>query len=176
MLKVDDRFKSWMRNQLKDREYAESVMNVVVELEDATLTDIWPHAALPVGSETDNDPEAMIGMLKGHDNQKGRDFIVAIFGKWDDFIDLCFPYAWMIWSTQHPAWKHEFVALPDLYEIAFQDMDTDHVINHARWCNKEGDELKEFGVDRFKINLINTKLDSDVIRVITRANKGNNQI
>lgn len=29
MLQVDDRFKSWMRNRLKDREYAERVMRAV---------------------------------------------------------------------------------------------------------------------------------------------------
>ena len=35
MLKVDDRFKSWMRKRLQDRDYAERVMQAVTELEDA---------------------------------------------------------------------------------------------------------------------------------------------
>lgn len=73
MLQIDDRFKNCMRNRLKDREYAERVMKAVTEMEDATLTDIWTHAALPGGCENNCDPEAMIGMIKGHDQQKDRD-------------------------------------------------------------------------------------------------------
>ena len=171
MLQVDDRFKSWMRCRLRDREYAERVMRAITELEDATLTDTWLHAALPSESETDNDPEAMIGMIKGHDRQKGKEFIAAIFGKWEDFKDLSLPYFGMIWSMYHPATDYDFSVLPDLYEIAFQDMDQnpDHAIDHIRWRDSDGIEATYFGFGRSKINLINTSLDSDVIRVITGA-------
>ena len=171
MLKVDDRFKSWMRKRLQDREYAERVMRAVTELRDVTLTDTWRHAALPPDNEAEHDPEAMIGMIMGHDRQKDKDFIAAIFGKWEDFQDLCMPYAEMIWRLYHPVTNADFSALPDLYEIAFQDADEDpnHAINRIRWRNKDGVEATEFGFDRFKINVINTKLDSHVIRVITGA-------
>ena len=173
MLKVDDRFKAWMRNRLKDREYAERVMKAVTEMEDAALLDTWAHAALPDGSETNCDPEAMIGMIKGYDRQKDRYFIAAIFGKWEDFKDLSVPYTGMIWGLYHPVTEYDFSLLPDLYEIAFQDIDEDpdHAINRIRWRYKDGVEATEFGFDRFKINVINTKLDSDVIRVITGADK-----
>lgn len=80
----------------------------------------------------------------------------------------------MIWSLYHPVTDYDFSILPDLYEIAFKDIDEDpeHTINRIRWRDKDGNEATEFGFDRFKINVINTKLDSDAIRVITGADKG----
>lgn len=174
MLQIDDCFKSWMRKRLQDREYAERILKALSEIEDATLIDTWPHAALPDVSGIDHDPEAMIGMIKGHDRQKEQDFILAIFGKWEDFKELSLPYSWLIWTAlYHPVTEYDFSVLPVLYEIAFQDIDEDpdHEIDRIRWRNKDGTEATEFGANRYKINLINTKLDSGVIRVITGADK-----
>lgn len=169
MLKVDDRFRSWMRYRLKDTAYAERVMRAVTELDDAVLLKVWPHAALPIQSETEDDPEVMIGMIKGHDRQKERDFIVAIFGKWEDFQDLSVPYIGMIWGMYHPVTDDDFKALPDLYEIAFEDLgeNPEEAIRRIRWRDDDGNETAMPGFDMNKTNVINTSLDSEVIRVIT---------
>jgi len=174
MLKVDEAFKSWMRIRLNNKDYAERVMKAVTEIEDATLLDIWPHAALPKESEVKYDPEAMIGMLKGHDNQKDQDFIVAIFGEYEH-IEPLLPYGWYIWSMYHPLTETNEGSLPCLYLIAFRSMEHDVAINQVRWRNRDGEEATMFGFDLHKINLINTRLESNVIRVITGAESSTEQ-
>ena len=90
-IKIDDSFKSRLRQRIKDNGFAEMLMRKLTETEDSTLTDVWAHAALP-GRGDRLDPEAMIGLLKGHDNKKSTDFLLALFGKWEDFGDLEFDY------------------------------------------------------------------------------------
>lgn len=167
MLKVDDRFKGWMRNRLKDRDYAERVLKMVSQKEEAVLVDSWLHAALPEGSETKDDPEAMIGMLKGRDGENGKEFIVAFFGKWDDCEDVVFQYVWYIWSMYHPVTDSDFEKLPELIEVAFRDLDREDEMVLLRWM--ETTDPKEIlpGFEKHKINLINTKIDSEMIRIIT---------
>ena len=155
-----------MRNRLRNRDYAERVLKLVSEKEDAVLVEAWPHAALPEGSETNDDPEAMIGMLKGRE-ANGKEFIVALFGKWEDCEDVIFSY---IWRMYHPVTDSDFRNLPELIEIAFRDLDSEKEMTHLCWRETTGkgkEEKDTIFFDQHKINIINTKIDSEMIRIIT---------
>ncbi|MBQ8940682.1 MAG: hypothetical protein IJ062_02520 [Firmicutes bacterium] len=167
MLNVDDRFKSWMRYRLNDREYAERIMRILTELEDCNLVDVYPHAALPV--QPKDDPELMIGLIKGHDNKNDFDFLVAIFGKWEDFEDMAHTYFYNLWRMYNPISYRDFENLPLIYEIAFTDSDMDEAIIKKRWnvrIERDGqlESIKEF--DGIKINLVNTRIESDVLSIV----------
>ena len=56
MLEITDRFKAWMRGRLADHSYAECIFQALIDEEDATLLEVWPHAALPMKSTLD-DPD-----------------------------------------------------------------------------------------------------------------------
>ena len=168
MLKVDDRFKSWMRRRLSDMDYAERVMHAVVDEKDCSLIKVHAHAALPV--KIPYDPEALIGLLKGHDNENDEDFIVAIFGKWDDFKDLSQSYIGDFWEMYNPVNVRDFERLLHIYEIAFVESDSEEEIIRRRWTltfKSDGVVTSENEYEDLKINLINTRLDSDVLRLIT---------
>lgn len=167
MLKADDRFKAWMRHRLKDREYAQKVLRAVTELDDAVLGDTWLHAALPEGHVTDRDPEAMIGYLKGYIPSTRQDLLVALFGKWDDIEELIIRYSWLLWHMYPVRTPEDEANLPVLYLITFKDLEQDEEISHVRWRDQDGNEAICFGFDKHKINVINTRLDSDLIKLIT---------
>ena len=168
-LKIDDRFKDWMRQRLKDRSYAERVMRALVENDNCTLLKVHPHAALP---EKDSfDPEVMIGLIKGHDDEKDKDFLLAIFGDWDEFKDLSNAYIGVLWGMYDPQSDEDFENLPDIYEAAFIKRDIDKPLLHVRYSIKEERDGKVISdgeyYDGVKINLINTNVDSDLISLIT---------
>lgn len=171
MLKVDDRFKKWMRRRLQDTDYAERVLKAVVESDNCELMKVWPHAALP--GKIDGDPEAMIGMMKGIDHRDGKEFIVGIFGKWEDFSDLMIEYVGCFWNMYNPITTRDFEKLPCIYEIAFESKESEEPILRLRWNveskDRNGSLLETTEYDGMKVNLINTNLDSDVIRIITGA-------
>lgn len=171
MLKVDDRFKLWMRNRLKDRSYAERILRAFTEQEDVALEDTWLHAALPEGYAIDHDPEAMIGYLKGYIPSTGQDILVAVFGKWEDMEDLVMLYSWLLWSMYPVHTPRDEANLPVLYLVAFKDNEQDEIIAHIRWRDQDGNEAKCFGFEKHKINIINTRLDSDLIRLITSGKR-----
>lgn len=168
MLEITDRFKAWMRGRLADHSYAECIFQALIDEEDATLLEVWPHAALPMKSTLD-DPEAMIGMLKGYDNAKGVDIIVAIFGQWEDFKDLSRSYFSIIWGMQDPMGYRDFESLPNIYEVAFAELGEEtEPIQKRRWTvevNKDG-EVSSIPYDENKLNLINTSVDSGIIKII----------
>ena len=158
-----------MRNRLRNRDYAERVLKLVSEKEDAVLVEAWPHAALPEENKTNDDPEAMIGMLKERE-ANGKEFIVALFGKWEDCEDVIFSCIWYIWRMYHPVTDSDFRNLPELIEIAFQDLDSEKEMTHLCWRETTGkgkEEKDTIFFDQHKINIINTKIDSEMIRIIT---------
>ena len=169
MLKIDDRFKKWMRRRLQDKDYAERVLKVVMETNECELLNVWPHAALPGNIE--GDPETMIGMLKGIDHRDGKEFIVGIFGEWKDFSDLMIEYVGCFWKMYDPITLRDFEKLPCIYEIAFESRESEEPIRQLRWNieskDKDGCLFDTTEYDGMKVNLINTDLDSDVIRIIT---------
>ena len=167
MLKVDDRFKWWMRCRLKDREYAQRVLCAVTEQEDAVLGEAWTHAAMPEGCAKGDDPEAMVGYLKGYVPSMSQDILVAIFGRWEDLDDLLITYSWLLWSMYPMATRQDEANLPTLYLISFKDLEQNEEIVHLRWRDQDGVEATCFGFDKHKMNIINTRLDSDIIRLIT---------
>lgn len=170
MLKVDDRFKTWLRHRLKDQKYTEEFVRRTAELEDITIHEIWPHAALPYFME--DDPEAMIGMVKGHDNQQDIDFIVGIFGKQEDLGIVADSYIGLFWMPYHPVTRADFDRLPVIYQIAFTESDSEESLIRIRWvCSSEGKIIDEDAFKNHRINLINTKNDTDLIRMITGSHE-----
>ena len=170
---INDRFKAWMRDRLSDRSYAERLFHALIDETDATLLDVWPHAALPRKSALD-DPEAMIGMLTGYDSTKGVDIVVAIFGKWEDFEELSQQYFSVIWGMQNPIKYSDFESLPNVYEIAFADLGEEaEAMQKRRWTvtirnltdgNDGITETKPY--DETKLNIVNTSIESDLVRLI----------
>ena len=153
---------------MKNKGFAEMLMRKLTETEDSTLTDVWAHAALP-GRGDLHDPEAMIGLLKGHDNRKDTDFLLAIFGKWEDFGDLAFDYVYHLWHMYEPMTEEEFMRLPAVYEVAFEENESDEPIRRLRWKCEERDEgkvISESAFDGMMINLVNTRIDSEIMKLL----------
>ena len=167
MLKVDDRFKCWLRFRLRNKVYAEEFVKRTTELEDIEIKEIWPHAALPYESE--DDPEAMIGMIKAHDNKDDSDFIVGVFGDYKDACDIMHVYNRLFWETYHPETRGDFDNLPMIYKIAFADSDSEKELLYSRWTEKNDSIPVEVLAKMFgeKTNIINTRNDSDLIKMIT---------
>ena len=168
MLKVDDRFKAWMRGRLSDRDYADRVMHALVDSKDCTLVKVHPHAALPVSQP--DDPEVMIGLIKGHDNVKNDDVLLAIFGDWDEFKDMAQSYMGRLWEIYNPVTRRDFESLPHIYEAAFVQSESEEPLIKRRWTltsEKDGVVVSEEEYEDLKINLINTSIDSELIQIIT---------
>ena len=173
MLKVDDCFKAWMRRRLTDKDYADRVMHALVDSKDCTLVKVHPHAALPVNQP--DDPEVMIGLLQGHDNEKNDDFLLAIFGDWDGFKDMAWSYIAYLWGIYDPATSTDIERLPRIYEVAFVQSESDEPLIKRRWiltAEKDGVTTSENEYEDVKINLINTSIDSELIQIITGHKAG----
>ena len=165
-MKIDDEFKRWMRIKLgRDRAYAERIFHALIDEENATLLDVWPHAALPHESAF-TDPETMIGLLKGYDNSTGTELVMAIFGKWEDLKPIAHDYFGVIWGMSKPASYSDFESLPNIYEVAFDDLEDEEEIKRIRGRIRiDGAETMPF--DEHKINLVNTRLEeSRIMRLI----------
>ena len=170
-LVITDSFKDWMRTKLKkDRAYAERLFHAFIDEEDVTLLKVWPHAALPRKSAL-GDPEAMIGMLMGYDNKRGVDIVVAIFGKWEDMMDISTHYFSVIWGMNKPQRYADFEYLPYVYEIAFAELGEEEEAFKKKRMTVEMKyddgrvEVKPF--DDTKVNLINTSLgETDIVRLV----------
>ena len=168
MLKVDDCFKAWMRRRLSDRDYADRVMHALVDSKDCTLVKVHPHAALPVNQP--DDPEVMIGLIQGHDNEKNDDFLLAIFGDWDGFKDMARSYIAYLWGIYDPAGSTDIERLPRIYEVAFVQSESEEPLIKRRWTmtvKKDGVITSEEEYEDVKINLINTSIESELIQTIT---------
>ena len=175
-LKIDDRFKSWMRRRLSDPEYAEKIMHKLTGLTDATMLKVWAHAALPIQKR--DDPEAMIGLIKGHDCGNNRDFLLAIFGEWESFRDIAHGYIYHLWDLYSPVNVRDFEYVPQIYEAAFVDSESEDEIIPRRWKVEEENDGKVTSVSEFedfRINLINTKMDSEIIKAIMGKDRGENE-
>ncbi len=187
MFEINAAFIAWMRTRLRDRDYAQRVLRAVTEIEDARLEDTWLHAALPPECKIEADPEAMIALLKGYNVQKKEYFHVVLFGKWEDVEDLAIAYPGFIWGMYDPRTDLDLEKLPAVYEVAFQDIDSDQPIGRIRWTatteyeepateeaaddteedeDSTEDETSLFGFDKHKINLINTHIDSHIMEII----------
>ena len=169
-LNINDRFKAWMRDRLSDRSYAERLFHALIDEEDVTLLEVWPHAALPRKSALD-DPEAMICMLTGYDNSSGVDIVVAIFGKWEDFSELSQQYFSVIWGMQNPVKRTDFESLPMVYEVAFAELGEEaSEIQKRRWTIEmkyDDGRVETKPYDENKLNIVNTSLEeSDIMRLI----------
>jgi len=165
--KIDCRFKHYMRQRLQDRKYAEKIMQYFTELHESVLVDVWPHAALPYPYK--NDPEAMIALIKGHDQSDETDFLLAIFGNWDSCKDVVNVYPYLLWNMYNPEANDNWGNLPVIYATAFIDAGSENEILHIRTVGtaSDGTIISTAIHDGFIINLINYGIDSDMIKYIT---------
>ena len=167
MLVVNDEFKSWMRKKLSDQDYAERVMKVLVDNSDCTLLKVHPHAALPV--KMVDDPEVMIGLIKGYDNVKDKEFLLAIFGRWEDFRSVSNAYIGMLWGMYKPLTNEDFENLPQIYMVAFTKNESDQPLIKLRnrfQMEVNGVVTEEREYEEVKVNLVNTNVDSNLIEII----------
>ena len=167
MLVVNDEFKSWLRKKLSDHDYAERVMKVLVDNSDCTLLKVHPHAALPV--KMVDDPEVMIGLIKGYDNVKDKEFLLAVFGRWEDFRSVSNAYIGMLWGMYKPLTNEDFENLPQIYMVAFTKNESDQPLIKLRnrfqmEVNGVVTEGREY--EEVKVNLVNTNVDSNLIEII----------
>ncbi|MBR3241584.1 MAG: hypothetical protein IKF90_02640, partial [Parasporobacterium sp.] len=163
MLVVNDEFKSWMRKKLSDRDYAERVMKVLVDNSDCTLLKVHPHAALPV--KMVDDPEVMIGLIKGYDNVKDKEFLLAVFGRWEDFQSVSNAYIGMLWGMYKPLTNEDFENLPQIYMVAFTKNESDQPLIKLRnrfQMEVNGVVTEEREYEEVKVNLVNTNVDSNL--------------
>ena len=167
MLVVNDEFKSWMRKKLSDQDYAERVMKVLVDNSDCTLLKVHPHAALPV--KMVDDPEVMIGLIKGYDNVKDKEFLLAVFGRWEDFRSVSNAYIGMLWGMYKPLSNEDFENLPQIYMVAFTKNESDQPLIKLRnrfQMEVNGVVTEEREYEEVKVNLVNTNVDSNLIEII----------
>ena len=167
MLVVNDEFKSWMRKKLSDQDYAERVMKVLVDNSDCTLLKVHPHAALPV--KMVDDPEVMIGLIKGYDNVKDKEFLLAVFGRWEDFRSVSNAYIGMLWGMYKPLTNGDFENLPQIYMVAFTKNESDQPLIKLRnrfQMEVNGVVTEEREYEEVKVNLVNTNVDSNLIEII----------
>ena len=110
----------------------------------------------------------MVAMLIGHDNQQDADFIVGIFGKQEDLGIMAQAYLHYFWTPYHPVSDEDFDNLPVIFEIAFRESDTEEPLFHVRWVCSSGEEIiDEDAFKKQRLNVVNTKYDTDLIRMIT---------
>ena len=167
MLVVNDEFKSWMRKKLSDHDYAERVMKVLVDNSDCTLLKVHPHAALPV--KMVDDPEVMIGLIKGYDNVKDKEFLLAIFGRWEDFRFVSNEYIGALWGMYKPLSNEDFENLPQIYMVAFTKNESDQPLIKLRnrfQMEVNGVVTEDREYEEVKVNLVNTNVDSKLIKII----------
>lgn len=167
MLVVNDEFKSWMRKKLSDRDYAERVMKVLVDNSDCTLLKVHPHAALPV--KMVEDPEVMIGLIKGYDNVKDKEFLLAVFGRWEDFRSVSNAYIGALWGMYKPLSNEDFENLPQIYMVAFTKNESDQPLIKLRnrfQMEVNGVVTEDREYEEVKVNLVNTNVDSKLIKII----------
>ena len=167
MLVVNDNFKTWMRKKLSDQDYAERIMKELVDNSDCPLLKVHPHAALPV--KMAEDPEVMIGLIKGYDNVKDKEFLLAIFGRWEDFRSVSNAYIGMLWGMYKPLTNEDFENLPQIYMVAFTKNESDQPLIKLRnrfQMEVNGVVTEEREYEEVKVNLVNTNVDSKLIKII----------
>ena len=169
MLVVDDRFKSWMRQRLHDSSYVDRLVQKIAGAECSVL-EVWPHAALPIQRKGNDDPEAMIGLIKCHDHKDESDFLLAFFGDWKSFKDMSQEYIYHFWHMYGPEYTGDFEHLPRIHEVAFLESDSEEEIMRRRWkieISSDGKITDSLEYEDLKVDLINTSVDSKIMRIVT---------
>ncbi|MBR1866234.1 MAG: hypothetical protein IJ801_06985 [Lachnospiraceae bacterium] len=147
-----------MKNRLKNRDYAERVLRAVTGVEDALFLDtILPEGELP---------KDVIVILKGHGPKEDKDFLLGIFGEFNPVFEPITPFALSVWSM------YQSGNVPDLYIAAFMDLNTDEPIVEPVFKGpgvreKASEDQSVPNITIRKINVINTRLDSEVVQMIT---------
>ena len=97
---------------------------------------------------------------------------MGIFGNGDEMGIISCVYMSCFWEPYHPITDEDFKKLPVIYEIGFTDQDSDKEMFHVRYVRSSGDEiLDEDACKKYRLNLINTRNDTDLIRMITSGKK-----
>ena len=153
----------------EDREFAETLFKMSTELDDVQIDEVKIGPKLPF-EITAKDPELLIAYVKGHDNKKGRDFECVIYEECEEVGLLQRFYVACLWGRYNPVTDGDFDKLPNIWGVGFvSDGKSDKPIFHVRsMCEAEG--VEPFEVDTGeKANLINTRVDSEIMRLVGQA-------
>ena len=153
----------------EDREFAEAFFKMSTELDDVRIDEVKVGPRLPLEIKAE-DPELLIAYVKGHDNKKGRDFECVIYEECEKVGLLQRFYVACLWGQYDPVTNDDFDKLPNIWGVGFvSNEESDTPIFHVRtMCETEGMEPLELDTGE-KSNLINTTVDSDIMKLIKQA-------
>ena len=157
---------------VKDKDFAEKFFALSTELSDYTIEEISTDPKLKEYHE--NDPGAIIVMIKGHCSN-GHPFTMVLLRPDENIKALLRAYIGWLWEPYNPITDRDFENLPDLYEITFDDNSTEapeHPILHIRTrlsYMKNGEQVmddKDVN-DGVFVNLINMNAEkSEILEMI----------
>ena len=84
-------------------------------------------------------------------------------------------YIYHLWNMYGPEYTGDFEHMPRIYEVAFIDSDSEEEILSLRWnieSSKDGQVTESHEFEDYKIDIINTRIDSEIVRMITGKDKG----
>ena len=157
------------RKFAEDREFAETFCKMSIGLDDCRIDDVKTGTGLPFEIKA-KDPDLMIAYMKGHDNNKGRDFEYILYEECEEAGLLQRFYVAFLWGQYNPVTDEDFDNLPNIWGVTFvSNEESDTPIFHVRsMCEAEG--MESFEVDTGeKANLINTNVDSDIMKLVRQA-------
>ena len=153
----------------EDREFAEAFFKMSTELDDVRIDEVKAGPRLPFEIKAE-DPELLIAYVKGHDNKKGRDFESVIYEECEEVGLLQRFYVACLWSRYAPVTDADFDKLPDIWGVGFvSNEESDTPIFHVRtMCESKGMDSLELDTGE-KTNLINTRADSDIMKLVRQV-------
>ena len=157
------------RKIAEDRGFAETFCKMSIELDDCRIDEVKIGPRLPFDI-TAKDPELLIAYMRGYDNNRGRDFEYVLYEECEEVGLLQRFYVACLWSRHDPVTDEDIDKLPDIWGVGFvskEDSDTP-IFNMRCMCEAEG--MEPFEVDTGeKVNLINTDVDSEIMRLVKQA-------
>lgn len=153
----------------EDRSYAETFFKMSTELDDIRIDEVKAGPRLPFEIKG-KDPELLIAYMKGHDNSKGRDFECVIYEECEKVGLLQRFYVACLWGQYHPVTDEDIDKLSNIWGVGFVSKEEgDTPLFHVRSVCNVGTE-DAFEVDtKDKANLINTNVDSDIMKLIKQV-------
>lgn len=154
---------------LEDRDFAENFFKMSTELDDVRIDEIKTGPKLPFEIKA-KDPELLIAYIKGYDNTNGRDFECVVYEECEEVGRLQRFYVAFLWNRYNPITDEDLDKLPDIWGVSFVSKEEgDTPIFHVRSVCNVGTE-DAFEVDtKDKANLINTNVDSNIMKLIKQA-------
>lgn len=156
----------------EDKNFSEKFFALSTELSDFTIDEISTDPKMKYNYK--NDPGLIIVMMKGH-LSNGHPFIMVLLEPHEYISGIMRAYVGWLWGPYDPVTDEDFGNLPDIYEITFDDKDTEaperpilHVRTHTSYM-KDGEWVPvdcEVN-DGVFINLINVNAEkSEILEMI----------